>query len=161
MSNFPQHQGTLFLGVMNLSIVRQPNTPRKRALLAEGEGDDGFFFFLASVPRLFTTNIPGGFFCFFFVRMWVVLFWQAIFRAAFESHWDLRGRAFSDFLKHEKMTKIHAKNRVRTVTGSFEIVKPTHNILKSRVGNAFPRVSTGRTSFRILRKTKYRQILMV
>ena len=55
MSNFPQHQGTLFLGVMTLvptaKYTTETSTPSRRRWSI-------CFFFFPSVPRLFTTNIP-------------------------------------------------------------------------------------------------------
>ena len=107
-----------------------PNTPRIRALLDEG---DGFFFmmFLESLRPIYQKNVI------FNEPFWgrhsttniseKCYFQQAILRAAFESPLNSRRSKFlrKKKKKKKKNTKIQAEIRVRDVTGSFEICE-TH-----------------------------------
>ena len=130
MSNFPQHQGTLFLGVMNLV----PTTKCTTETSTSSRRWWWISFFLRSV-RVFGTNIPEK--CYFPNVGGIVL----------TSHFEggireplrfARSNFFRFEKKKEKMTKIQAKNRVRDVTGSFEICE-THPIdIKKQGGKRFP-----------------------
>ena len=98
MSHFPQHQGTLFLGVMNLVPATKYTSETSTSSRRWYQMVD--FFFLLSVPRLFTTNIPEKCYGVFSNCGWYY-FNKPFLRAAFESPWDLRRRTFSD-LKEKK-----------------------------------------------------------
>ena len=133
--NFPQHQGTLFSGWW------QPNTPQKRAPLAEG--DIKYIYIYSGVLVYFLRVFFDSWRPIYQKKMvfsnrgWCY-FNKPLLRAAFESPWDWRGRTFSDFFLNEKLTKIEAKNRVRNVTRTFHFREIHPHDLKKQGGKRFP-----------------------
>ena len=141
--NFPQHQGTLFPGV-KWTWSRQPTTPRKTSTSSR-RWWWRFCFFWGSVfyslrPKYQKNDN--------FV-LWVVKFHQAIFEGGIREPLRFTRLNFHEVeLSLIKMTKIPSPERH---TGEVQFLwnPPTRlKKKKNRAGNASPRNSTGRTSFR-------------
>ena len=156
MSNFPQHQGTLFLGVMTLvptaKYTTETSTPSRR------RWSICFFFFrvfLDSLRPTYPKNVTSEYFPNVGVTAVVTIV---------ASHCEggipepLR-LARSNFLRYSNIKD--DEDTGQKSQGISNFVEPTRTIKKNRARNASPRNSTGGTSFRILRKSEFRQINMV
>ena len=149
--NFPQHQGAVFLGVRNFAVTTKytPEYSRKRAPLVKGVGVF-FLFWVFYIPKnvIFQGSVGGA--------ILTSHFWGRHSRAL-----EIHVVELSPILSNKKKWRNTGQKPSPEHHREFLLLWNPPTRLKNRAGNDSPRNHTGRCFFRILWKTKFRQIFTV